>query len=58
VRNAETQFELLAEQNSAGPFFERALFFAGESAMASMASQSLSTAPSSCSIVLSSSMAN
>ncbi len=42
--NAETQFELLAEQNSAGPFFERALFFAGESAMASMAGQSLDRA--------------
>ena len=39
--NAETQFELLAEQNSAGPFSERALFFAGEAAMASMAGQSL-----------------
>src|SRR2546430_211893 len=42
--NAETQFELLAEQNSAGPFFDRALFFAGESAMASMAGQSLDRA--------------
>src|SRR5256885_6091286 len=42
--NAETQFELLAEQNSAGPFFERALFFAGESAMASSAGQSLDRA--------------
>ena len=42
--NAETQFELLGEQNSAGPFFERALFFAGESAMASMAGQSLDRA--------------
>jgi hypothetical protein len=38
--NAETQFELLAEQNAAGPFTERAIFFAGESAMASMAAQS------------------
>ena len=42
--NAETQFELLAEQNSSGPFTERALFFAGESAMASMAAQSLDRA--------------
>ena len=42
--NAETQFELLAEQNSTGPFTERALFFAGEAAMASMAAQSLDRA--------------
>jgi len=42
--NAETQFELLAEQNSRGPFTERALFFAGEAAMASMAAQSLDRA--------------
>jgi TolA-binding protein len=42
--NAETQFELLAEQNSAGPFTDRALFFAGEAAMASMARQSLDRA--------------
>jgi TolA-binding protein len=42
--NAETQFELLAEQNPKGPFTERALFFAGEAAMASMAAQSLDRA--------------
>jgi len=42
--NAETQFELLAEQNSTGAFSERALFFAGESAMASMAGQALDRA--------------
>ena len=42
--NAETQFELLAEQNSAGPFTERALFFAGEAAMAGMAAESLDRA--------------
>ena len=42
--NAETQFELLAEQNSTGALTERALFFAGESAMASMAAQSLDRA--------------
>jgi TolA-binding protein len=42
--NAETQFELLAEQNSAGPFTDRALYFAGEAAMASMAGQSLERA--------------
>src|SRR5262249_44085949 len=42
--NAETQFELLTEQNPSGPFTERALFFAGEAAMASMAAQSLDRA--------------
>src|SRR5438477_634402 len=42
--NAETQFELLTEQHSAGAFTERALFFAGESAMAGMAAQSLDRA--------------
>ncbi len=42
--NAETQFELLTEQSSTGAFTERALFFAGESAMASMAAQSLDRA--------------
>src|SRR4029077_12967371 len=42
--NAETQLELLTEQNPAGPFTERALFFAGEAAMASMATQSLERA--------------
>lgn len=39
--NAETQFELLSEQQAKGPLTERALFFAGEAAMASMAAQSL-----------------
>ena len=42
--NAETQFELLTEQNPNGPFTERALFFAGEAAMASMTQQSLEQA--------------
>jgi outer membrane protein assembly factor BamD (BamD/ComL family) len=42
--NAETQFELLTEQNPNGEFSERALFFAGEAAMASMAGQSLDRA--------------
>ena len=42
--NAETQFELLAEQNPKSEFAERALFFAGEAAMASMAAQSLDRA--------------
>jgi TolA-binding protein len=38
--NAETQFELLAEQDPKGPLTERALFFAGEAAVAGMAAQS------------------
>lgn len=42
--NAETQFELLTEQNPNSPFIERALFFAGEAAMASMTEQSLDQA--------------
>ena len=42
--NAETQFELLTEQNPNDPFVERALFFAGEAAMASMTEQSLDRA--------------
>ena len=39
--NAQTQFEILAEQNPSGPLAEKALFFAGESAMSSMAPTSL-----------------
>ena len=42
--NAETQFELLTEQDPKGPLTERALFFAGEAAMATMAAQSLDRA--------------
>ena len=42
--NAATQFELLGEQNPPGPFTEKALFFAAESAMAGMAAQSLDRA--------------
>jgi TolA-binding protein len=42
--NAETQFELLSEQNPPRSLTERALFFAGEAAMASMAAQSLDRA--------------
>jgi lipopolysaccharide biosynthesis regulator YciM len=42
--NAETQFETLTDQDSKGPFAERALFFAGEAGMASMAAQSLDRA--------------
>ena len=42
--NAQTQFETLAEQNPSGPFAEKALFFAAESAMSSMAPDSLDRA--------------
>ena len=42
--NARTQFEMLAAQNPAGPLTEKALFFAAESAMASMAARSLDQA--------------
>jgi TolA-binding protein len=39
--NAQTQFELLATNHPDGQFAEKALFFAAESALASMASDSL-----------------
>ena len=42
--NAETQFELLSEQDPKSPLTERALFFAGEAAVAGMAAQSLDRA--------------
>src|SRR3984893_10894106 len=42
--NAQTQFEILAQQNPAGPLTEKALFFAAESAMSSMGSHSLDRA--------------
>ena len=42
--NAQTQFELLAQQNPAGPLTEKALFFAAESAMSSMGAHSLDQA--------------
>ena len=42
--NAQTQFELLVAHNPNGPFAEKALFFAAESAMASMAPASLERA--------------
>jgi tetratricopeptide (TPR) repeat protein len=42
--NAQTQFELLAAHDSNGPFAEKALFFAAESALASMGSNSLERA--------------
>ncbi|HEU0209981.1 MAG TPA: tetratricopeptide repeat protein [Candidatus Udaeobacter sp.] len=42
--NAQTQFELLAAKQPEGPFAEKALFFAGESALASMGSNSLERA--------------
>lgn len=42
--NAQTQFEILAQQNPAGPLAEKALFFAAESAMSSMGANSLDRA--------------
>ncbi|HEY2800770.1 MAG TPA: tetratricopeptide repeat protein [Chthoniobacterales bacterium] len=39
--NAQTQFELLAQQNPNTPLVEKALFFAGRSAMSSMGAESL-----------------
>ncbi|MFL6514488.1 MAG: tetratricopeptide repeat protein [Chthoniobacterales bacterium] len=42
--NAQTQFELFAQQNPGSPFLEKALFFAGESAMGSMAPHTLDRA--------------
>lgn len=42
--NAQTQFQLLAQENPKGPFSERALFYAAKSATQSMAAQSLDRA--------------
>ncbi len=42
--NAQTQFELLAQQNPPGPLTEKALFFAAESALSSMGAHSLDRA--------------
>lgn len=42
--NAQTQFELFAQQNPASSLTEKALFFAGESAMATMAPHTLDRA--------------
>jgi tetratricopeptide (TPR) repeat protein len=42
--NAQTHFQLLAQENPRGPFTERALFFAAKSATQSMAAQSLDRA--------------
>jgi tetratricopeptide (TPR) repeat protein len=42
--NAQTQFQILAQENPRGPFAERALFFAAKSATQSMAAQSLDRA--------------
>jgi tetratricopeptide (TPR) repeat protein len=42
--NAQTEFEILAEQNPTGPSGEKALFFAAESAMSSMGAHSLEQA--------------
>jgi outer membrane protein assembly factor BamD (BamD/ComL family) len=39
--NAQTHFQVLAQENPRGPFTERALFFAAKSATQSMAAQSL-----------------
>jgi predicted negative regulator of RcsB-dependent stress response len=38
--NARTEFEMLAEQDSGGPWLEKALFFAAESSMSSMGANS------------------
>lgn len=42
--NAQTQFQILAQENPRGPFSERALFFAAKSATQTMAAQSLDRA--------------
>jgi lipopolysaccharide biosynthesis regulator YciM len=42
--NAQTHFQILAQENPRGPFTERALFFAAKSATQSMAPQSLDRA--------------
>ena len=42
--NAQTQFEILAQQNPDKPLGEKALFFAAESAMSTMGEQSLDRA--------------
>jgi TolA-binding protein len=42
--NAQTQFEILAQENPNGPFAEKALFFVAASAMSSMGQQSLDRA--------------
>src|SRR5213076_1749493 len=42
--NAQTQFEILAQQNPNGPLGEKALFFAAESARSSMGEHSLDRA--------------
>jgi tetratricopeptide (TPR) repeat protein len=42
--NAQTHFQILAQENPRGPFTERALFFAAKSATQSMAAQSMDRA--------------
>lgn len=42
--SAQTQFELLAQQNANGPYTEKALFFAAESALQSMSANALERA--------------
>jgi tetratricopeptide (TPR) repeat protein len=44
LANAQTQFELIAQQNPTSPLAEKALFFAAESAIASMGAHSLDRA--------------
>ncbi|MEY2482756.1 MAG: hypothetical protein QOK24_1284 [Verrucomicrobiota bacterium] len=42
--NAQTQFQILAQENPRGPFAERALFFAAKSATQSMGNEALARA--------------
>src|SRR5262249_57660401 len=42
--NAQTQFEIIAQQNPNDPLAEKALFFAAESAMSSMSEHTLDRA--------------
>jgi TolA-binding protein len=42
--NAQTQFEMLVQENPGAPLAEKALFFAGQSAMSSMAPKALENA--------------
>jgi TolA-binding protein len=42
--NAQTQFQILAQENPRGPFTERALFFAAKSATQSMGNEALARA--------------
>ena len=44
LANAQTQFELIAQQNPSSPVAEKALFFAADSAMSSLGARSLDRA--------------